>query len=398
MVELSQIPSGRRGWHALIEHCLSQGDKVEHHYLELKQDIGLPDRINVAAAKMAKFILGAANRPVDDAAKAFGGSALLLVGISKQGELVGVEEVDSAKWSDSVLEYFGPEKPRWDYQWIRYEGRTLMAVTVEPPKQGDPIYRAYSKGEGVQDGDVFIRTDAKTRRATAVEQGRLDQRAKSAPDAKLEVNCAARIQFVDLSFEKQVIASWADSREYPEPVQDPYGFRSDRRSAEEYRREIDEWKKKLRSNPPEEVLDAFAVHMNRTQQGCLSVKNLGRRDLQNVQVVLQLPLGVRALVADDDPDWQVEQVARPPREWASLDVSGIASIRSNRDDLIEVIEDGDHLEVVWHLDHLPPARRRDSEERIGIWTYGNETPKLFDWRVTAAGLNDVIRGTLSIEP
>jgi hypothetical protein len=379
----------------LIEHCLDQGDKVEHHYLELKQDIGLPGRINVAAAKMAKFILGAANRPVDDAARAFGGSALLLVGISKQGELVGVEEVDSAKWSDSVLQYFGEEKPRWDYEWINYEGCTLMAVTVDAPKQGDPIYRAYSTGEGIQDGDVFIRTDAKTRRATAVEQGRLDQRAKSAPDARLEVSCTARMQFVDLAMEKRAIAVWADGYGFSQAVKDP--FRPDRRSVAEYRREIGEWKNKLSADPPVEVLDAVAVHMSRAQQGCLSVKNVGQRDLQHVQVVLQLPPGVRALVADDDPDWQLEQAAQPPRDWASLDVGGIASLHSDRDDLIEVIEDGDQLEVVWHLDHLPPARRRDSEEKIGIWTYGDETPQLFDWRVTAAGLNDVIRGTLRID-
>ncbi|WP_378090566.1 hypothetical protein [Citricoccus sp. GCM10030269] len=363
--------------------------------MELKQDIGLPGSIKVAAAKMAKFILGAANRPVADAARAFGGSALLLVGVSKQGDLVGVEQVDSANWSDSVLEYFGSEKPRWDYQWVRYEEYTLMAVTVEPPKQGDPIYRAYSKGEGVQDGDVFIRTDAKTRKATAIEQGRLDQRAKSAPDASLEVSCAARMQFVDLSIAKRVIASWAESHTFSPAVND--FIRRDGRSAEEYRREIGEWKHSISSNPSEEVLDALAVHSSRAHQGSLSVKNVGTRDLQNVQVVLQLPPGVRALVADDDPDWQVEQAARLPRDWASLDIGVMAPVRGNRDDLIEVIEDGDHLEMVWHLDHLPPARRRDSEEKIGIWTYGNETPRLFDWRVTAAGLNDVIRGTLRLD-
>lgn len=395
-MDFSHRPTGERGWKQLIDECSRLGDQVERHYLELKESVGLPGSTKVAAAKIARFILGAANRMPEAAASAFDGAAILLVGISKGGEVVGVERVDAADWSDSLSRYFGPAEPRWDYQWIEYGTRTIMAVIVEPPQQGDPIFRAYQSGEGITDGDVLIRTEAQTRRATAMEQARLDERARHAPPAKLSASCAARPSAVDAAEVRRNVAHWAIRRasDLPLPGNGGLGAMHEDRSPDEYMREVRAWRQLLTKEPPERVVDALAVHHPNVQTGSLGVRNLGEMDLQQVQLTIELPQHVRALVANEDSSWQIEEAAFPPRGWQQMDYRDIVPVQRIKDEHIEITGEGDHRELVWHIRHLPPLKRLTSEEKVGLWTFLDEVPSHLSWRLTAAGVHGVVRGEL----
>ncbi|WP_063057318.1 hypothetical protein [Nocardia salmonicida] len=59
-------PSDRRLWE-IVDYIKNNGDRREAHVLEAKVDIDVSGKIG--AAKIAKFILGAANRQPDVAAK-----------------------------------------------------------------------------------------------------------------------------------------------------------------------------------------------------------------------------------------------------------------------------------------------------------------------------------------
>ncbi|MEV0545077.1 hypothetical protein [Nocardia salmonicida] len=59
-------PSDRQLWE-IVDYIKNNGDRREAHVLEAKVDIDVSGKIG--AAKIAKFILGAANRQPDVAAK-----------------------------------------------------------------------------------------------------------------------------------------------------------------------------------------------------------------------------------------------------------------------------------------------------------------------------------------
>ena len=81
-VDLSRLPTGLLSWGSLVEYAGTFDDRVERYFLEVKSSVDL--NTNSGRAKVAKFILGAANRDSARAATRFGGHAVLLLGSAKE--------------------------------------------------------------------------------------------------------------------------------------------------------------------------------------------------------------------------------------------------------------------------------------------------------------------------
>ncbi|WP_430336270.1 hypothetical protein [Rhodococcus sp. ACT016] len=79
--DLTRIPRGQREWAALVGVLSEDDDRAERHFLELKSQIDLSS--TGGGAKVAKFVLGAANRDPEQAAKRFDGHALMVLGVSQ---------------------------------------------------------------------------------------------------------------------------------------------------------------------------------------------------------------------------------------------------------------------------------------------------------------------------
>ena len=72
-VDLSRLPTGEMGWLRLINYVLESDDRVERYFLEVKSEVDLSSKRD--QAKIAKYILGAANRDPRQAQRRFDGHA-----------------------------------------------------------------------------------------------------------------------------------------------------------------------------------------------------------------------------------------------------------------------------------------------------------------------------------
>jgi hypothetical protein len=80
-IDTSLAPHGVLAAQRLVMAVAEHGDLAERHDLELKSILDLSTKKD--KEKIAKFILGAANRMPDTAAAAFEGYAAIMIGVDK---------------------------------------------------------------------------------------------------------------------------------------------------------------------------------------------------------------------------------------------------------------------------------------------------------------------------
>ncbi|EFD50111.1 hypothetical protein HMPREF0569_0564 [Micrococcus luteus SK58] len=90
-LDITRAPRGVLAAQALVASVAERGDLAERHYLELKSTLDLSTKKD--KEKIAKFILGAANRMPDVAATAFEGYGVMIIGVA-QGAITGIPAVE----------------------------------------------------------------------------------------------------------------------------------------------------------------------------------------------------------------------------------------------------------------------------------------------------------------
>ncbi|MCK2200568.1 ATP-binding protein [Corynebacterium callunae] len=177
-LDTSRAPRGLLAAQALVKAAAQLGDLAERHYLELKSTLDLSQKKD--KEKIAKFILGAANRMPDVAASVFEGFGVMLIGVAKD-EIVGIPPVEMMDISQVVQKYLGANGPRWDIQWVPIENSSnqVLMVLVDPPLAGQGPFPCRASGESLTDGRVYIRADGQTREATSGELDLLLERGKA---------------------------------------------------------------------------------------------------------------------------------------------------------------------------------------------------------------------------
>lgn len=80
-LDVSKKLDGNRAMQAVVGVAVEVGDAIESNALEIKRDVDPTTK--AGAAKIAKFVLGAANRLPAEAAQRFEGYAYLFLGVDK---------------------------------------------------------------------------------------------------------------------------------------------------------------------------------------------------------------------------------------------------------------------------------------------------------------------------
>jgi hypothetical protein len=219
-IDLSRLPTGARGWAALVAWAAASDDRLERYFLEFKSDIDLSTKHG--RHKVAKFILGAANRDPAKAAKRFGGHAVLLLGVGS-GKATGIPPFEAQDLEREVLKFVGADGPSRDYEQIPIDtDHDVIAIIVDPPI--GRIWPCLADGEGMKNGDIYLRGDGKTEKATGTEiQAMLARRttASTLPEITVDpVGCAlsARINIEELTAQIEDAA-----RDYLDDVDPPCG-------------------------------------------------------------------------------------------------------------------------------------------------------------------------------
>jgi hypothetical protein len=341
--DLTHLPSGEREWSEFIRRVAPTGDLHERHFLELKSDVDPTSK--EGAAKIAKFILGAANRDPERAAKYLGGYAVMILGVSK-AEVRGLERFEAKDFVGRVQSYVGEPGPSWDFHRIRVDDfRDVIVITIAPPQPGDPIWPCCREGFGLIDGRVYIRADGETREANSGEMRALLVRAAAAateprPDLAVALNGAVRRFGCDvpsvvneyISRERQRLEAHAPKpRSAPAPParQNPlsgYDFVSassiaesvssmfgpttkpDSRSLEEYLAEIDEWEEKVRNS-----FRHFAFEFALAFTDGARIEACSQTYLEDVKIKIRLGGPVHGLERPDLPP--LTDLPKPPRPW-----------------------------------------------------------------------------------
>lgn len=178
-LNLSHAPTGELSATRLVAAVADSDDRLERHYLEVKGPLDVANRS--AAAKIAKFILGAANRQPHVASTAFQGWAVMVIGVS-EGSIVGMPPIEMMELDRLVQPYVGVrgKGPHWDVMRVPAPDadNEVLLVLVEPPTPGQPMYVCRANGDGITSGRIYMRADGETREANADEIDLLVERSR----------------------------------------------------------------------------------------------------------------------------------------------------------------------------------------------------------------------------
>ncbi|PZU43833.1 MAG: hypothetical protein DI566_13600 [Microbacterium sp.] len=187
-LDVSRAPLGQIAAASLVDAVAAGDDRLERHYLEVKSDLDMTKKTDVA--KIAKYILGSANRTPELAATAFEGYGVMIVGVAP-GAARGVPPIEVLEISKIVSQYLGASGPHWDVVRVPVAGSSneVLVVVVDPPKDGQKPFPCRKDGDGLVDGRVYIRADGETREAKGDELDRLLERAAAQvlPDVAFDV-------------------------------------------------------------------------------------------------------------------------------------------------------------------------------------------------------------------
>jgi hypothetical protein len=198
------IPLGERALQGILDYVTAVGDEAETNYLEVKSSLDVGSK--AGAAKVAKFLLGSANRRPHEAAHHFHGYAVLVIGAQK-GNAPGVPRgVEPHELEDRLRPYLGPQFPAFEFGRIGIDAeKEVLFVIAQPPRDGQAMFPCHKSFQGedrrdsLEDGAIYVRGTSNTRPARAGEVLALVERARGGgkPPIELGVDILGSIGRVD---------------------------------------------------------------------------------------------------------------------------------------------------------------------------------------------------------
>lgn len=228
-LDTNGVPLGERTLQSILDHVVAVGDEAETTYLEVKSDLDLTGKS--AVAKIAKFLLGAANRQPIEAARHFHGYAVLVIGAQKDRAPGVPRGTEPHELEDRLRPYLGPQFPAFEFGRIAVDAENeVLFVVARPPQDGQSIFPCHKtlqgadRRDGLDDGAIYVRGTSNTRPARSGEVLALVERARGGGKSPIELNvemlgAISRVARVD-----EILESLRDYREeqftkQPEPAE-----------------------------------------------------------------------------------------------------------------------------------------------------------------------------------
>jgi hypothetical protein len=395
-------------------------DESEPPWLEWK---GRVSSLKSWAPRMALYVLGFANRPVDWAQRHAAGWAYLLLGV-EPGAVHGVVPADTADLQKWLTPYLGPNGPQWDPQYVEIDGHRVLVIAVPPPRSGDPIYRMRRSFQGsvdeklfgVADGQAYIRAGSETRPATSAEQDLLDARASKAPPLTVSVSNRS-VEFRTIDWRDEVREAWV-ARERQrlmagvddKPVVPEHPFLAgltrvigENRGPVEYGRSVEDYLVEVRRLWHERLMKLAATHELATLR--IAVTNESVHNFGHNELVLEI---VGMVAASWDGEWDRLSDPEPPRPWGEpqrdylggpsaysswLDPGGLNRILH----LGQIDISGKNTTIRYPEFDLRPEEIVELEPVVlGINDAHAGSSLPAKWRLTSKSVSGVVRGELQV--
>lgn len=326
----SELPRGELAWEEMIAYLADTDDRLERHFLELKSAIELNSE--EGRAKVAKFVLGAANRDPVVAARYLGGHAIMVLGVARSS-VTGIRPFEAHELSRAVTRFIGANGPKWDFIRIPVDNdRDVIAIVVNPP-DGHTWTCRKDGPNGLKDGGIYVRADGETRAAKGDEiRAMLERERLGQAAGEFEVTVEGSAASLDNSAEDVLSDYIAHHRErlmnaYRRATQGTAGdfgqlaamalklqssaYQPERRSDEQYRAEIDAWVTATEQAWPT-ILDAAVGSIGVSSS--IQIRNLSDVFAEDAEVKIHIEGPIEAVRARADLDAQ-RHLPSLPREW-----------------------------------------------------------------------------------
>lgn len=449
--DTSVLPRGVVGLRALLDAIAGAHKNDENQWIEFKANVDPATK--EGRATVAKAIVAFANRDPLTAEKWFGGHGVIVIGL-EPGNLVGAREIDPAELHDKVSALIAAPAPKWDATPVTYEGKHVLVITVDPPRQGDPIAVIGSSSGEVEDGHVYVRKLGKSDRAKAADIRRLSARLHSTQSISgVTVSPAEGSEVPVLTYPKSWLDDWlyTEERRLLAPLDPPPPTRpmtaserrslglTDRamadifksteqarkamaaigggithqesRSEEEFREEVGVYLDECRTG----LKEAFE-NLRNTATLAVSLEITNHTESNYEQVLVELHVEGDVFGYEDEGRFTeiTDYLPRAPREWGPWTEDPFRFIQPHRSYTLAseigaagvgpslpagprpTIINGGSVNVTCPPVHLYPRR---TEHLLGIWLVGDGPlgdEVRVTWTATASNVDGTVEGEFTI--
>ena len=325
--DTSRKPARHSEWAQLVRAIEEASPGDEAVWLECKSAYDWSSSLHIA--KLARAILAMANRMPEDAAPFMSGSGLVIVGLEPGSPAGGVDALDPTDLENKLATYIGQtDGPRWNPLWVTLDSKNVLIVEVDAPRAGDPPYLLQSSSNDLKMGQVFVRNKSKSAPASQLDMKRLVGRSAPAseePELAITLSVTPSTglrkyfwtdkQIDDLidAERRELMKTLTDDQAKPKPFTDAVnisnvgmsarqrtigtyfaGSDPDKRTAEQFTREVENYLNSLRTSAPDQLL-AIATAMFLPL--VFTVSNKTAKNYSEVQ--LDIRIAGMASAADD---------------------------------------------------------------------------------------------------
>jgi hypothetical protein len=394
---------------SLVEAVKNAGEHDENDWIEWKSNYNLSEK--QTKATLARHILAMANRSVEKSSQVANGYGYILVGV-EPGGVSGVATIDLADLESGIRPYLGPQGPEWIPSYVTVEGKEVLVIAVDPPRDGDPIHTLHKDYDKYYAGMIFVRRTAQTVIAGPGEVLRLTQRAQSSEERQslsletvnnpVEVPCWPWLEEAVESLldkEREIVEAGKKRRGGSgSPLIAAPNF--DHRSESDYAREAEGYLLRYKKYLFDVAMQSYVRKGHGLMQ--LRLRNSQERSYQQVRVELDLPEGLSAFLGEDYAGDDVEAPIRP--KPLGKDYSLIQSNIVSMGNIVPVGHTPDvHLRVEGGAIVCDVASLR-AEEILSLpavhlmaFEKSRESPLVIPWSVTAVNALGRTRGHVEIE-
>ncbi len=385
----------------------------EPDWLEWKREADLTNRSWMA--RVARYIAGFANRDPVVAKGWAGGCSYLVIGV-EPGNVSGVSPVDNADLHARISR-FVRDTVRWSPQYVQHEGKQVLVITVEPPEPGDQIVAMLADFQsnersawGCRKGDVFIRRHGKTELAGQEDYDMLVRRfaASAAQASGISVEVLHTATAVPVACGPDAVSEWCErlKRALLEPLeQEPDRGRSstpglnfEKRSPEEYRRQVESYVSEMAPLLP--AIICCAALMDRAPGLELVVVNETENNFSGARVEVSIEGEVWAYRNTEE---DMPEMPRPPRKWGSAPEFHLPGINAaSRLDMLDLwgpqIDNSGSVRIEFPDDDLRPGARVELDP-IHLVCDANLAGETLtgNWTATSSSARGVVRGEFPIQ-
>lgn len=341
----------------------------------------------------------------------------MLLGVGA-GSATGISPFEAQDLEREIRKFTDAEDPGWDYEQIPVDvDHSVIAIVVDPPT--GRVWPCLADGEGMTNGDIYVRGDGRTEKATGAEiQAMLTRAGASSvasmlPEITVEIlGEALAVRFDSgrlVTFIKEVAQDYLDDVDVPEPTS-PFGAwaghaPSERRSKDGFRGQVERWQAAALADPAS-GLNELAARMAVSIR--LRVTNPVKTSLRDVRIDIELDSPTRALVWEEPYKKGERAVLFQDRPLAWGSDSFLSVLGSNfvspfipRDNSGVVrITQSSPPRLSLSLDLLRAAEIYVSEEDDVVLVLFVEVEKneviTGRWRLTAGDVHDVLDGELTV--